>query len=394
MWTRERISVCAYFGILGLVCASWTASIDDLKLLLGLTQDELGWLLFSGPVGNLVSFACAGALCSRLGSRGAVRLATSGYLVATGLLATCFFLKAPIPVWCVTLAVFACCGSLVNISVNAQAGLVEKRAGRQIMSSFHAVFSVACLLSGLLALVLTTAAVPVGPRLAFTLIAAVAAHLFFSRGLVADAPAPQEDAARRRTWHRPDRALIALGAAALIIMGCEGAVSDWVGVFFRESLAVPPSRVKWGFCAVVGLMSVGRFVSDGLVNRFSAARVFHVDCVLVSCGLALALCVPFLPLTGLAAHLTATLGYAVTGFGISALVPILYSKVNRTKAMPPASALTFVGTMGFLGYFMGPPMIGCLAKLFSLSAALGLFALLILLCLFINPDRSSDGASR
>ena len=61
----------------------------------------------------------------------------------------------------------------------------------------------------------------------------------------------------------------------------------------------------------------------------------------------------------------------------------------RSAAMPPASAVTFLGTMGFLGYFVGPPLIGHISTRLSLSAALGFFAALILLCLFVNPDESA-----
>jgi hypothetical protein len=54
--------------------------------------------------------------------------------------------------------------------------------------------------------------------------------------------------------------------------------------------------------------------------------------------------------------------------------------------MPAASAVTFVGSMGFLGYFMGPPMIGHVAHATSLSISLGIFAVLILACLFLRLE--------
>ena len=81
-WSRERVSVAAYFAVLGLVCATWGSSIDDMKLLLGLNDAQQGWLLLSGPVGNLVSFTFASALVTRLGSRRSLVLATSAYLCA------------------------------------------------------------------------------------------------------------------------------------------------------------------------------------------------------------------------------------------------------------------------------------------------------------------------
>lgn len=385
--SRERLAVCAYFGLLGLVCATWTSSIDDLKVLLGLDKRQLGWLLVSGPMGNLVSFTFAGALFARLGARRGVQLASSAYLGAVLGLALSFMFSAPVPVWCLVIALFAASGNLLNIGVNTVAGVVEKHAGRPIMSSFHGVFSASCLVAGLIALAATASSISVEVRFFVALTITVLVHVAVMRRLPADDAAPVQTKKERR-WHRPDRALVGLGLAALVIMGCEGAITDWVGVFYRETLLAPPGRVKWGFCAVVGLMAAGRFVSDSLVARFTARRVLHFDCVLVAGGLCLALFSPWLRLEGLALHLTATAGFAITGFGISGLVPILYSKANRTKAMPPASAVTFLGTMGFLGYFVGPPLIGHLSTRLSLSAAFGFFAALILLCLFVNPDES------
>ena len=37
-WSRERIAVAAYFAVLGVICATWASSIDDMKLLLGLND--------------------------------------------------------------------------------------------------------------------------------------------------------------------------------------------------------------------------------------------------------------------------------------------------------------------------------------------------------------------
>jgi len=383
-WTRERIAVAAYFAVLGLVCATWGSSIDDMKLLLGLNDAQQGWLLFSGPVGNLVSFTFASALVTRLGSRRSLLLATSVYLVAALGVAVCFLLRAPVPLWCVAIAALGGTGNLFNISVNTQGGIVEGKSGRTIMNSFHAMFSVMCLVAGLLALVSSGLGIPPGWRLVGVLVVAAAAHVVFLPWLPKD-----NDVAKKgkgEGFRRPDTALFLIGLAALVIMGCEGSINDWVGVFYHDSLAAPPSRVKWGFCAVCAMMTVGRLVTDAFINRFGASKVLRVYCVFVAVGLGIALSSPYTGLDGLQLHVLATAGYAVAGYGISALVPILYSKANKTKSMPAASALTFVGSMGFLGYFMGPPMIGHVAHATSLSFALGIFAVLILSCLFLRIE--------
>jgi hypothetical protein len=94
-------------------------------------------------------------------------------------------------------------------------------------------------------------------------------------------------------------------------------------------------------------------------------------------GMAIALSSPFLGLSPLPLVLTATGGYGIAGFGISALVPILYSKANKTSSMPAASALTFVSAMGFAGSLLVSPTIGCLASATNPSVAIGVFAALI-----------------
>ena len=90
--------------VLGLVCATWASSIDDMKLLLGLNEAEQGWLLFSGPIGNLVSFTFASALVTRIGSRRSLMLATCVYFASALGIAACFICRAPVPLWCVAIA--------------------------------------------------------------------------------------------------------------------------------------------------------------------------------------------------------------------------------------------------------------------------------------------------
>ena len=384
LWPRERVAVAAYFAMLGIVCSAWASSIDDLKMLLGATDTQLGFLLFSGPVGNLVSFTFASRFITRFGSARSLRIACTCYLAGATLLACDFLFRAPFALWCFSVAWFGMTGNIFNISVNTQAGIVEKRVGRQIMNTFHAMFSMAMLAGSLVTLAASAFALPVGWRFLLAVALSVAAHLAFMRELPGGDAVVREPGERKR--YRPDRALVALGIAAMVIMGCEGSIGDWVCVYYRDSLGAVGGSIKWGFCAVMAMMAFGRLVTDGLVNRFSSRAVFRVYSVLVASGLGLALSSPYMGVGGTSLLAVATVGYGIAGYGISGLVPILYSKGNRAKCMPPAAALTFIGSMGFGGYFLGPPLIGRLADLTSLSAALGVFAVLILLCLFINPD--------
>lgn len=378
-----------YFAMLGVVCSAWVSSIDDIQNLLQIGNDKLGLLLFFGPVGNLVSFAFASTLINRLGSRRSVQLFGSLYLGSALWLGLCYVLVAPFWLWCLGLMGFGGFGNILNISINTQAGEVEKRSGRNIMSTFHAAFSALMLLGGFVALGAAMCGIPVGLRMLVMIGIGIVAHLAMFRYLpvIDDANVKKEKAG----WRRPDRLLFCLGLAAIVIMGCEGAVNEWITVFFRKTLASAEGDLtkfgKIGFCAFAVSIVIGRMFGGTFLNRFGKALVFRMHIALTALGLLIALSSPFLGLAPVAFILVATLGFVVCGFGISGLVPILYSNASLTKSMSPASALTFVGSMGFLGYFFGPPFIGFVSEHSNLSLALAPFALLVLLCLFLRFDR-------
>lgn len=382
---RERFSISAYFAVLGFICAAWVSSIPDLKAMLGLDDAQLGRLLLSGPVGTAISYAFVGFLVTRLGSRLTTIIGACGYLSAAATLAVGFAVRAPWHFWSLTLAVLGASGNLLNTSANTQGGIAEMRAGRSIMSGFHAIWSVSNLSGMLFALVASYFSLPVYLRLGSLVAAAVVCLLLGLGGLI---PSDVREGEKEKAgWRWPDRTLLGLGLMAMVFMGCEGSIYDWAGVFYKDVLAAPPQRVLWGSCAVMGAMTVGRFLTDRFVNRYTATRVVHAYSLFVFFGLAVALSSPYTTLAGLPLHIVATVGYGVAGFGISGLVPIVYALTARTKAMAPGAAVTVVSSLGFLGFFFAPPLIGSVSKAFGLSAALGIFAFLILLGLFMRPDR-------
>ncbi len=65
-----RIAVTAVFVVHGLLFASWTAHIPDVKAHLGLTDGTLGFALLGAPVGSVTAMIASSWLLSRVGSRG------------------------------------------------------------------------------------------------------------------------------------------------------------------------------------------------------------------------------------------------------------------------------------------------------------------------------------
>jgi MFS family permease len=72
----------------------------------------------------------------------------------------------------------------------------------------------------------------------------------------------------------------------------------------------------------------------------------------------------------------------LVGIGVSSMVPTIYSVAGRNEKVPAGIALATVSSVSYLGFLMGPPLIGYISALSSLRysyAVIGCFGLLITL---------------
>lgn len=65
----------------------------------------------------------------------------------------------------------------------------------------------------------------------------------------------------------------------------------------------------------------------------------------------------------------ATLGFALSGLGLSNVVPVMYGAAGHALH---GRGIAQVATIGYGGFLLGPPLIGFLAQHSGLPAALGL----------------------
>jgi MFS family permease len=122
------------------------------------------------------------------------------------------------------------------------------------------------------------------------------------------------------------------------------------------------------------MMASGRFLGDGLINKFGKRKVLQISGIMISVGLFTAVFLPYL--------IPSTLAFMVVGLGVASIVPTLYSLAGKNKTVPPGEALTIVSSVSFLGFLLGPPVIGYIAELSSLRfsfAFIGVFGFMIAL---------------
>ena len=142
---------------------------------------------------------------------------------------------------------------------------------------------------------------------------------------------------------------------------------DWSGIYFRKAVNTSPKVATLGFVVYMTTMTLGRLMGDRLTNRYGIKRMLTYSGLFIGSGLLLAALLPF--------PLTAGFGYMLTGFGVSCVIPMVFSMAGRSAGMSSGSAIAAVSTVGYFGFLLVPPMVGSVAELAGLRWSFGLIAL-------------------
>jgi hypothetical protein len=301
----------------------------------------------------------AGALAARHGSRPLVAVAPL-YLIAVVLPA----LAVDVVTLLLAVLVVGAANGVLDIAMNTQGVAVERALGTRLFSSLHAAFSFGALAGAGSAAVAAAAGIDPLPHLAVAGVLSAAVAVLLARGLVRD-----EGHAEGPRFARPSRRLAALGVIAFCALMAEGSVYDWSGVYLSDEAGAAAGLAPLGLTASSLTMGLGRLVGDRVAEAIGASTAVGGGALIAALGLGLALALPT-PAPAIA-------GFAVMGAGLSVVFPLTLraAGIHGDAAAP---ALAAVSTVGYAGFLAGPPLIGVLAEVSSLQAAL---ALVCALCL-------------
>ncbi len=357
---KSRLAVACFFFIGGICFASWASRIPNIKQLLNLSDAALGGVLFALPVGSMCSLPVSGWLVSSWGSKKSLLTGAILYPIVLFLIGqsnTVFELVG-------LLFSYGFIGNLMNISVNTQAVGIESLYKRSVMASFHGVWSAAGFIGATIGTIMINFGID--PHHHFILVGMVMLlivgvtqqHLLLIDTKTANQP----------IYSKPDSFLWKLGLISFSCMVCEGTMFDWSGVYFQKIVNAPQEYTTLGYVAFMSTMAGGRFLGDRLVMQWGIKKMLGLSGIFIAAGLLMAVFFPTM--------LLATLGFLLVGMGVSSVVPIVYSQAGKSTKMAPGVAIAAVSSIGFLGFLIGPPIIGFIAQSFGLQWSFSLIALL------------------
>jgi MFS family permease len=346
------------FLVHGLIVATWVSRIPAVQLRLALNNGILGLTFLCGAVGAVMTIPMAGWLVTRFGSR-----AVSG----TSSVAFCGAVLLPALAWnAVTLGAallfYGATAAAMDVSMNAHGVEVEKAIGRPTMSRFHGMFSLGGMAgAGVGAL---AAARGVAPVAHFGAVACVCLiSVLIVRPWLLDAGAHAAPTGHRLPLRAIPPVLFALSAIGFCILLSEGAMADWTAVYFKQMLRAGSGTAASGYAVFSAAMASFRLLGDLITARLRPVRTVRTGSIVAACGLFSALCMK--------RPAYAMPGFAAAGAGFSVIIPLVFGSGGRVANVSPGAGIATVTGIGYIGFLVGPPLIGFLSQLFTLRYALG-----------------------
>lgn len=380
---QARWAARGLFAALGVFAGAWGAHLPSLKTHFALSDGAVAGVLLAAALGAVLCLQVAGRLVARWGVRGVCVLTGLGLGGLLGLA-----LGWPAMHWLVLATLLmGALGSLYDVAINAEGTTLESLGGRAVMGQLHGMFSVGGMVGAALCAGLLRLGVAADVQLAWMGGSVAVMVLLASRWMlpatahdvvwstddvgaanVSSPPAPSQSP-RRQLW--------LIGLLILCGMTAEGVMYDWSVLYLRDVLAQPQDRAALAYAVFSAAMAATRLGGDVLRERWPLRQLLGGGALLAGAAMLTVL---------LLAHPgAALLGFALVGVGLALVVPMLYTAATWVPGLPRAQAIATVSAIGYAGFLLGPPLIGGIAHVFNLSAALGV---VVLACVALTSGAS------
>ena len=352
-----RTAIFTIFFVTGLGFASWASRLPAVKNDLGITDLQIGVLLFVSGAASIVGLSLANVIVVRWGARRgmvATIIAFSLGLVVAGLGVQ--FLES-YAVTAVGLGLMGIGMSSTDVMMNVEAAAVEQAFERTLMPLFHAFFSIGTVVGAGIGVAMAAWNVGVAWHLWAMAVLVLGAGLISlravpTREVVLDDPATTTSRRERfaellSVWRDPRT--YAIGAIMLGMAFAEGSANDWLAIAVVDGHGETEAVGAVALTVFSVAMTVFRILGGPLVDRIGRVWTLRILAVTAGVGLVMFILAPSLPI--------AFIGVALWGAGASLGFPLGMSAAADDPAKAAAS-VSAAATIGYLAFLCGPPILG------------------------------------
>jgi MFS family permease len=353
---KNRISVSFFFFVNGFLHANLMARLPELKNNLNISNSVLGALLFAMSVGALIAMPITGWLTTQYGSAKITKIASILFCLCIPLIpiSSSFWI---VGVCFLTLGMST--GSM-DVAMNGQAVYVEREIKKPIMSSFHACFSIGMATGAGVGALFSHFKVPLMHQLFMMGIVSLGAIIFTSKNLIKSVTHTKTNL---KVKHKlPILLILPFGIIAFCCMIVEGSMVDWSAVYMNKVIGGSLILSAFTFGVFSAGMTIGRLFGDFFNQKIGTTKLLIIDTSVAILGLCLALI--------FSSIYTTLIGFFLVGLGVSTIIPIIFTTAGNLDNVDASIGISTASSIGYFGFFIGPPTIGFIADAYGLRAGL------------------------
>ncbi|WP_335966016.1 MFS transporter [Galbibacter sp. PAP.153] len=357
---QKYFSAAWVFASLNILFGTWAIYIPQVKENLQITEGQLGIALFFFAFGTLVFIPFTSVIIKKLGLGKATIVAIIGYAIAFLLpfMATSYFLLA------FSLFIVGATSGFTDVAMNTLVSEIEREDRASFMSASHGFFSLGGVIGAGVGSYLKLFIESPLLHMCYVSLFVLISNIVLVKNYIHIKGTKRGKEVMDFKYLKP---LLGLSLIGFLIMGSEGAIADWSGLYLKNiTMTSSTVLIGLGYTIFSATMTTGRFLGDYIASKFGALKIIIAGALLGAMGYILILT---------AYTFVALAGFGLVGLGFSVIIPELFRLGGKVEGVETSKGISFIAGTGYVGFLTGPVLLGFLADIASLK--LSFMALLL-----------------
>lgn len=368
----SRNALFLLFALPGVAFATWISRTAAARDILGVSNAEMGWILFGLSVGSIIGLLSASHFIDCKGARDVI--IGSMFFIIVGLLClgiNIYFVSSIGAFG--SLLVFGIGYGLAEVSLNVEGSSIEQKLGTTLLPKFHGFFSVGTLVGALSGSVAASLHIPILYQflaiLVVFLLLVCMVYRFLPNGTGKKEKSRNKKRAKR-TSLRMEKKVLLIGLFVLGMAFAEGSANDWLPIVMVDGHQQSVVTGSIMYTIFVLAMTLARMCSSYFLDQFGRVAVIRATIIMAIIGISIVI-------FGSNSYFLAV-GVLLWGIGAALGFPIGLSAAGDDRENATSNVAT-VSIIGYTAFLVGPPFLGILGESFGIRNALLAVLLFVLL---------------
>lgn len=374
------VSRAPFFGLgmVGLYWGTFSAMMPDLKAQAGASDAQLGWALMAAAIGGMAAMFWAPKVALALGK---YQLPVLAALLT--LLTQLPVFAQSLPFLFIMMVILGVGVSSLDIIANMRLSELEERHGLHLMNVNHAMFSLCFGLSALAVGWMRQSGLEIAQIFPFTGIALLLASvLTWEKNWQ---PVQKEEGVAAAPKSLPWYFILLVAVMLFVSFVGENATETWSALFIERELGGPVGHGSFGPTTLGLVMFTFRLLGQLFTEKLGEERIVLWSGIFGVTGSLVMAVAP--------TQIIALLGIGISAVGMAMIVPTASSLLGKlVHREQRAIAISRAWMVGFLGFFIGPALIGFVSEHWGLRVAFvivaGLVSMIIPAVLMVKSRRA------